>query len=191
MKSEERCRAEQEKATQFMRDYSNPNAFKYETEIVWLYPPENFPHVRQTWSLTRHLTRPVTWGWDYSDGRLIVGYVVLRTPVYRRSRTYLRRRFFYVMPFDMDRPANWPPSEGVDPLTVAPTIAGRKTERCYQAPTPEQRAAFAAILAAQQAKRDAKRRAAAERQRRHRAPMQQRKAHNARCRVQQKSNLSG
>jgi hypothetical protein len=182
----ERRRAEQLEVKRLLEFYENANPLKYEAEIVWLHPPEIWPHVREAYSWECSRVRPIAWR-GFSDGRVLVGYATHNA----ESSREIPRRFFYVMPFDMDRPNNnYPPLEGVDPLSVAPTVRGRRTARCYQLPTPEQRAAFEAILAVPQAKRDAQRPAAAERQRRHRAPEQKRRAHNARRRARRKENLS-
>jgi hypothetical protein len=168
---------------QFTRDNQNTNSLKLEIEIVWLYPPEIFPHVHAQRTFRRFLKRPITLN---SERRLVVGYSVLRAPAYHSPKTFLQCRFFYVFLCDL-LPDKWLHEGfdmGIDPLTIAPTVNGDRTPRCFHAPTPEQRAAFEAILEAQWAKREAKRQQANERQRRHRAPEQKRRAHNARRRAQ-------
>ncbi|HEY0072503.1 MAG TPA: DUF6009 family protein [Abditibacteriaceae bacterium] len=171
---EERRLAEQLKVKQWLEWYNDPNPLKDELEIVWLYDPAIFPFVRASYTYSYWRERPLKRSEDYPDSPILVAYAVLKPPPFEaarapvKQRCPVRRREFLIMPFDFDRPGNWPPSEGVDPFTIKPTERGYKTTLCYQAPTHRQRAVFASILNARQAKRDAKRQSANLRQRRRR-----------------------
>jgi hypothetical protein len=153
-----------------------------ESEIVWCHDPALFPHVREAFVHTSGRSRAITL--NESDGRVLIGYATLKPEFSGLGMRRYRRRFFYIMPYDFDGQDRLrPPMEAVDPLTIAAGQQAHETERCYTPPTPKQREAIRAILAAQQAKLNAKREAATARQQKHRQPDKERATTNAKRRA--------
>ncbi|MFF8414833.1 DUF6009 family protein [Streptomyces omiyaensis] len=119
-----------------MSSLISENDLKHETDIVWLEDVSTLEYVRQ--SLDRLPTRSGKPAY-HRDGRM-VGYAVLSTTAKasRASGTF-RRRVFWLLPHDRDTTphglyASSAPAEAIDPLTLAPTIKGRKTERSEGGP---------------------------------------------------------
>lgn len=100
-----------------------------EVSIVWLEPPESFPYVRESVVMDAHTRRrPIPW--KNMPGRLI-GYTVLHPTAESWTPGWFIRRAFWVKPYDRsEAPAGvyrtGCPAEGVDPLTVAPGVHGRR-----------------------------------------------------------------
>jgi hypothetical protein len=69
----------------------------------------------------------------YGTGMRIVGYAIL-DPTKRDTEN---RRIFFVRDGDTDYPLNTCPCEAVDPLTLAPGIVGKVTERAWGGPLPK------------------------------------------------------
>jgi len=103
-----------------------------ELSIHWDEPIENLDYVRQSMAYSGTRSRPVTWR---GPGRR-VGYAVLQPDADNvgRHRGSFDRRVFWLKDYDRDSDPNGVyqtgvPSEGIDPLTVAPGIWGEKTPR--------------------------------------------------------------
>ncbi|MFK0229969.1 DUF6009 family protein [Streptomyces sp. NPDC090303] len=119
-----------------MSSLISENDLRHETDIVWLEDVSGLEYVRQ--SLDRLPTRTGRPAY-HRDGRM-VGYAVLSTAAKasRASGTF-RRRVFWLLPHDRDAVpqglyAGSAPAEAIDPLTLAPTVKGRKTERSEGGP---------------------------------------------------------
>ncbi len=101
-----------------------------EEEIVWLIDPATMPYVRECIALVSSRQRPL----KKCNGYQVVGYAVL--PAATPGRSWFKRRCFWLKEYDRYyQPAGTysvgTPAEGVDPLTVAPGVAGRKTDRSW------------------------------------------------------------
>ena len=131
-----------------------------EEEIVWLEDPAALPYVREDLLRTHTRRRPIRHPYGKNRGgkpgepgkARTVGYSTLKPGASRsgRSRWYgFERRVFWLKEFDRAnqafrqedaRPTNiyttTCPSEAVDPLTIAPGLAGRMTERAWGKPMP-------------------------------------------------------
>lgn len=137
-----------------------PSPLSGEIEIVWNFDPALFPFVRVAKLVSlRASSRAVNW--HDRDGRFVVGYATGRPGCGFR-------RVFYVMPYDFDS-MDWQPIESVDPLTVSPCQAGRKTPRCMRPLEGEEREAQRAIFAERSGELKRQRAQESKRQRRHRA----------------------
>lgn len=107
----------------------NPQPPANEIDIVWLEDPSQYFFVRtMIFNNQRRSTKPAS---NRSPGKLI-GYSVLSSDVKQTKWDWLdtfRRRLFYLTERDLREDCiylkeNFHPSEGVDPLTVAPGIWG-------------------------------------------------------------------
>ena len=118
---------------------------KGEARIVWLRNPEELPYVRElVWEhFTRRQGCPPKRMVPDVPGAVLVGYSEL-DPDARHNRVgpgYFTRRIFWLKDYDraLDPVGVYSigsPIEGVDPLTVAPGVPGRKTSRSSGHPLP-------------------------------------------------------
>jgi hypothetical protein len=117
----------------------DPEDLVHETELVWLEDIEPLDYVRQSLDRLPSRRRKPPY---HRDGRM-VGYAVIG-PDARASAASgtFRRRVFWLLPHDRDQQpdglyATGAPSEAVDPRTLAPKVAGYKTERSEGGPASE------------------------------------------------------
>lgn len=101
------------------------NDISGEDSIVWLEDPAGFPYVRETYLGASFRSRKPKFG---LDGRM-VGYATLRADVRGSVPGFFDRRVFWVKRYDRSEDpdgtyAVGAPAEAVDPLTVAPGVAG-------------------------------------------------------------------
>lgn len=105
------------------------DALKYEEKIVWLLDPATLPYVRERVGLVSSRQRPLK---NYNNFK-VVGYAVLKASASGKGGMFCRRFFWlkeydrYFQPTGIYRFGT--PAEAVDPLTVAPGVAGRQTDR--------------------------------------------------------------
>jgi hypothetical protein len=103
-----------------------------EESIVWEQDPATLPYVRETLAYAGTRQRPVRWR---GPGRR-VGYAVPRADARSGHPGTFTRRVFWVKPYDRSEAPDGIyrtgcPSEGVDPLTVAPGVPGEQTARAW------------------------------------------------------------
>ncbi len=101
-----------------------------ELAIHWDEPIDNLDYVRASMAYAGTRARGVPW---YGPGRR-VGYAILRPDADNAGLYYFDRRVFWLKDYDRDSDPGGvyetgTPSEGIDPLTVAPGIWGEKTSR--------------------------------------------------------------
>lgn len=106
---------------------------KHEAEIVWLFDPESMPYVRERVTIVSTRQRPIK---KYNDYK-VVGYAILKPDA--PGKRMFRRRFFWLKDYDRYYQPQGiysigTPVEGVDPLTVAPGVAGQQTDRSWGVP---------------------------------------------------------
>jgi hypothetical protein len=83
-----------------------------EAEIIWRYDPALFPHVRKATTIMAGRKRAVTL--NDRDGRVLIGYAVLKSDAVSLEMGRYYRRFFYIMPYDFERQDRLrPPCEAV------------------------------------------------------------------------------
>lgn len=123
-----------------------------EAEIVWLHDRSIFPMVREAIACVGTRSRPFTL--KDRDGRVLVGYAVLKPTARGQGsewgRARFMRRYFYVMPYDFEPHRSgiemMSRCEAVDLLSVEAGEAGQKTERSATPATPGQRVRIRSIL---------------------------------------------
>lgn len=120
--------------------YEYPTLFSAETEIVWRFNPSIFPFVREAWALGRNSNKEFFLP-KREDDLIVVGYALRPS-----DGEGTQRRYFFIRPDDFAVDAGPPPCIGVDPLTVEIGVAGIKTARCYEPPTPDQKSLIAQAI---------------------------------------------
>lgn len=107
-----------------------------EAQIVWLDNPEKWGYVREATIMVGTRMRPISerqmkqrFGHFYK----LVGYAILTPDAPSDSAGFFIRRIFWLKDYDRGCPNEkyhtGYPCEAVDPLTVAPNVLGKKTDR--------------------------------------------------------------
>ncbi len=106
---------------------------RYESNIVWLMDIEKIEYVRETIAQGISRRKGLI---KYADF-VVVGYSELTKDApntgypgnFRRRIFWLKEYDRYLQPNDVYKANS--PAEGVDPLTIAPRVPGKKTERAW------------------------------------------------------------